>query len=184
MSDDALVEVVSAQLAPYADQLGDDLTGYTNHVVRVLLLCDAIHSAAGGEGPPPTQRKEYLTCGVFHDLGIWTDRTFDYLAPSIALATDHLRSEGREDLAPLVSRMIDEHHKVRDYGGPDDPVEIFRRADTIDVVFGLRRFGLPRATVRSIRRKYRDAGFHLLLVKLSLKRAAAHPTSPLPMFKW
>jgi HD superfamily phosphodiesterase len=42
-------------------------------------LCVAI---AGGRG----DLEKIAAAAVFHDLGIWTDRTFDYIAPSIALA--------------------------------------------------------------------------------------------------
>lgn len=121
---------------------------------------------------------------MFHDLGIWTDDTFDYLVPSIDLAAARLEQEGRDDLIDLVTRMIDNHHKITPAGPKDDPVEIFRRADTIDVMLGLRRFGVPFKRVREIQRAHPDEGFHLRLVELTAKRTAGHPLSPLPMFKW
>lgn len=184
MPDDALAVEISAQLSPYADALGRDRVPYTNHVIRVLLFCDALFKRAGGEGERPSRRPEYVACGVFHDLGIWTDRTFDYLVPSIDLATDHLVHSGHEDLVPLVTEMIDLHHKQRAAGAPSDPVEIFRRADTIDVGLGLRRFGIPLSEIRSVLRSYPSRGFHRTLVKLTVRRTIEHPTSPLPMFKW
>ncbi len=184
MTDDALALEVSQLLSPYAEALGDDRAGYTNHVVRVLLFCDALDAGSDPGNPPPSRRIEFLVCGVFHDLGIWTDETFDYLVPSIDLAGDHLEKIERSDLTPLVNRMIDEHHKQRSAGPPDDPVEIFRRADLIDLSLGLRRFGAPRKRVREIRRAYPNRGFHRRLVKLTVQRTLEHPTSPLPMFKW
>ncbi len=104
--------------------------------------------------------------------------------PSIELATEHLQHDGRSDLEDLVTRMIDEHHKQRAAGPPDDPVEIFRRADLIDLVFGARRFGVPMSRVREIHRAYPSRGFHRRLVQPSVRRTIEHPTSPLPMFKW
>jgi hypothetical protein len=80
--------------------------------------------------------------------------------------------------------MIDNHHKVRGAGEPPDPVEIFRRADTIDVAFAARRFGVPYSKYRAIRRRYPDRGFHKRLVQLTVKRTIQHPSSPLPMFRW
>ena len=64
-------------LTDFALAIGTDLQGYRNHVYRVLnfycavsgiqgLPCDAVQIAA-----------------AFHDLGIWTDNTLDYLPPSI-----------------------------------------------------------------------------------------------------
>ncbi len=43
---------------------------------------------------------------VFHDLGIWTNGTFDYLAPSIALARDYLVASAREDWTDEIEEMI------------------------------------------------------------------------------
>ena len=56
--------------------------------------------------------EKIATAAVFHDLGIWTDRTFDYLAPSIALAREHLAAHAREDWIAEISTMIAEHHKI------------------------------------------------------------------------
>lgn len=184
MPDDELAVDISTRLAPYADELGDDRVPYTNHVIRVLQFCDALFDRAGGTGEPPSRRTEFVVCGVFHDLGIWTDRTFDYLVPSIDLAAEYLEHEGRSDLIPLVTEMIDLHHKQRAAGDSNDPIEIFRRADAIDVSLGARRFGLPFSAVRAVHRAYPSRGFHLTLVKLTAKRTIEHPSSPLPMFKW
>lgn len=181
---DELAIRVSAMLAPRRKALGADEVPYTNHVTRVLLLCDELHKRSPDGGGAPSTRDEFLVAGVFHDLGIWTDRTFDYLVPSIDLACEHLAAEGRPELEPLVTRMIDLHHKQRAAGAADDPVEVFRRADTIDVSLGARRFGVPFSTVRAIRRDYPNRGFHKRLVQLTVRRTIEHPTSPLPMFKW
>lgn len=184
MPDDELAVDISARMAPYADALGEDRVPYTNHVIRVLEHCDALFARSGEAGERPSRRTEFIVCGVFHDLGIWTDRTFDYLVPSIDLAREYLEHEGAGELEPLVTEMIDQHHKQRPAGAPTDPVELFRRADAIDVSLGARRFGLPFSQIRAIRRAYPSRGFHLRLIKLTAKRTIEHPTSPLPMFKW
>jgi hypothetical protein len=184
MHDDELAVDVSALLAPYAEALGKDRVAYTNHVIRVLLYCDLLFDHAGGRGEKPSRRLEFRVTGVFHDLGIWTDGTFDYLPPSIALATQYLENEDRADAVPVVSEMIDEHHKQRAAGEKDDPVELFRRADLVDLSLGLRRFGLQGAQTRAMLRTYPSRGFHRNLIRLTIKRTIEHPTSPLPMFKW
>jgi len=181
---DHLTVQVSELLAPWATQLGDDRVAYTNHVVRVLLLADELHKVAGERGIRPSERTEFLVAGVFHDLGIWSDDTFDYLVPSIDLARDWLDAHDQSEFLPLVSEMIEQHHKLRAAGDPHDPIEIFRRADTIEMVLGARRFGVPFGKWRSIRKAYPDRGFHRRLVQLSARRLVQHPTSPLPMFKW
>jgi hypothetical protein len=184
MHDDELTVDLSAFLAPYADVLGKDRVAYTNHVTRMLLYCDRLFAAAGGTGERPSRRPEYRIAGVFHDLGIWTDHTFDYLDPSIDLAVAYLEREGHTELTDLVTQMIDLHHKQRAAGEPDDPIEIFRRADLVDLSLGLRRFGLPFKECRAMLRAYPSRGFHFRLVQLTTRRTIEHPTSPLPMFKW
>ena len=49
---------------------------------------------------------------AFHDLGIWTDRTFDYLTPSAALARAYLAGSGRSEWIPEITETIFSHHKV------------------------------------------------------------------------
>ena len=101
-------------------------------------MCVAI---AGGRG----DLEKIAAAAVFHDLGIWTDRTFDYIAPSIALARTHLVAHAREDWTTEISTMISDHHKITpSSANPNTLVEPFRQADWIDVTGGLRGFGIPR----------------------------------------
>jgi hypothetical protein len=53
---------------------------------------------------------EIAVAAVFHDLGIWTNKTFDYLAPSIALAREYVAAKGRADWIVEIEAMIEEHH--------------------------------------------------------------------------
>lgn len=80
--------------------------------------------------------------------------------------------------------MIGEHHKISAFRGDLGPlVECFRQADWIDVSMGLIRFGLERGVTREIFSTWPNAGFHRLLLKLSLKRFVTDPLTPLPMVK-
>ena len=97
---------------------------------------------------------------AFHDLGIWTAQTFDYLPPSIELACRHLECAGHGDWRETVAGMIREHHKIREFRGEAaDIIEPFRRADWIDVSLGALSFGLPRERVREIWRAGRTRDF-------------------------
>jgi hypothetical protein len=170
----ALDEVLQA----HAAELGDDFTGYRNHTYRVVNLCVALSS--GG----PTTIDKIVVAAAFHDLGIWTDGTFDYLAPSVRLAGAHLMETGRSDWLPEVTAMIAKHHKIsRDRRDPHPLVEAFRRADWVDVSMGAIRFGLGRAFLREIAAAWPSAGFHRRLVQLSLQRWRTHPLSPFPMLR-
>jgi hypothetical protein len=166
-------------LEAHATELGEDLVAYRNHAYRVANLC-----AASSPGDPATLKKIAIAA-AFHDLGIWTARTFDYLAPSMELACGHLTCAGHEDWRAGIDGMIREHHKIRRYRGDESAlVEPFRQADWIDVSLGLLSFGLPRARLRAIFARWPNAGFHRRLVQLTLREARRHPLRPLPVLKW
>jgi hypothetical protein len=132
----------------------------------------------------PESVEKTAVAAVFHDLGIWTHGTFDYLQPSVELASAFLQRSGRVVWTPEVTAMIREHHKITPYRGDRRwLVEPFRRADWIDVTRGLRTFGLSRTILGAILTNWPSAGFHRRLVELSLKRLRTHPLAPLPMLR-
>lgn len=166
-------------LETHATELGDDFVAYRNHAYRVANLCVALNPV------DPHAIEKVAIAAAFHDLGIWTARTFDYVAPSIQLACNHLGCAGHEDWRTGVSGMIREHHKIRTFRGADAGlIEPFRRADWIDVSLGLLTFGLPRARLRAIFARWPNAGFHRRLVQLTLREARRHPLRPLPVLRW
>ena len=170
--------IVDRVLDQYTSALGHDLTAYRNHVYRVLNLCAALAPGTNDD------LEKIATTAVFHDLGIWTDHTFDYIAPSVSLARAHLASHSRAEWIPDVEAMIVNHHKItRADADPGSLVEVFRRADWIDVSRGLRRFGLSRAFIESLFTNWPSAGFHWRLVELTVARFRQHPLTPLPMVK-
>lgn len=170
---------VEEVLDDHAPELGPDLTAYRNHVYRVVNLCLAI--AADNR----VELEKITVAAVFHDLGIWTNHTFDYIAPSVALAREHLAARGMADWIPEIEAMIVDHHKVTpSHANPQSLVESFRRADWIDVTRGLRRFGLPRTFIAAVDAAWPNAGFHRRLVQLTIDRFLKHPLTPLPMVKW
>jgi len=170
------IPIVDAVLYEHATALRDDFSGYRNHVYRIVNLCVAIAGRS--------ELEKIAVAAVFHDLGIWTNGTFDYIAPSIALAHDYLAAHAREDWTAEIERMIADHHKITpSTAAPGSLVEPFRRADWIDVTRGLRTFGVPRPFIESVFAVWPSAGFHWRLVKLSIERLRTHPLTPLPMVK-
>jgi hypothetical protein len=173
-----VIAVLDEVLHAHRVALGRDFTAYRNHTYRVVNLC-AVQISAGSE-----QIEKIAIAAAFHDLGIWTDGTFDYLAPSLELARAHLVQSNRPHWTAEISAMILEHHKVTPYRGhPDWLVEPFRRSDWIDVSRGLVRFGLSRTFLKEMSSTWPSAGFHKRLVQLSLARLRSHPWSPLPMVR-
>jgi len=186
--------IVEEVLDAHASELGHDLIAYRNHVYRVANLCLAIM------GDSRFELEKIAVAAVFHDLGIWTNHTFDYIAPSVALAREHLAARGMANWIPEIEAMIVDHHKVTSSRVDPHPstsargalsgveghslVESFRRADWIDVTYGLRRFGLPRTFIADVAATWPDAGFHRRLVELAIDRWWKHPLNPLPMVKW
>jgi hypothetical protein len=145
-------------------------------VYRVVNLCVAIAGRS--------ELEKIAVAAVFHDLGIWTNGTFDYIAPSIALAHNFLVARAREDWTAEIETMIADHHKItRATAGSDVLVEAFRRADWIDVTRGLRRFDVPRPFLAHLFATWPSAGFHWRLLALTLARVRSHPLTPLPMVK-
>ena len=173
------LQTVEEVLDNHASELGRDLTAYRNHVYRVANLSVAI------AGDTRFELEKIAIAAVFHDLGIWTNKTFDYIAPSLAIAREHLTTRGLADWIPEIEAMIADHHKVTtSRANPQLLVESFRRADWIDVTRGLRRFGLPRPFIAAVAATWPSAGFHRRLVELAIERWWNHPLSPLPMVKW
>jgi hypothetical protein len=170
------IPAIDDVLNVHATALGDDFIAYRNHVYRMVNLCVAIVG--------PRELDKMAVAAVFHDLGIWTNRTFDYIEPSIALAHDYLVARAREEWIAEVEGMIADHHKITPAtAGPDSLIEAFRRADWIDVTRGVRRFGIPRPFVARLFATWPSAGFHWRLVTLTLDRFRSHPLTPLPMVR-
>ncbi len=171
--------LVDEILASHKEALGGDLPGYRNHVTRVLHFLFALAPELRISEQP------VLIAAAFHDLGIWTARTFDYLAPSSVLAHDYLQARGLEPLRQEVDLIIQQHHKVRPYRGPFSPsVEAFRRADLVDVSLGLVRFGLAPQFVHSVRAALPNARFHSRLLAFTGRQFLRTPLRPLPMVRW
>jgi len=166
-------------LAPWRERIGADFEGYKNHVSRVLNFCFALRQCSLEE------RQKFIIAGAFHDIGIWTDGTVDYLAPSIAQAKLYLIAHGMTAWIAEIELIIDLHHKMRPYRGGASPlVEIFRRADLADFSLGVVKGGVPGAAVRAAKAAYPNAGFHKSLLQLAGGWFAKHPVSPPPFMKW
>jgi hypothetical protein len=170
---------VEEVLNEHASELGHDFVAYRNHVYRVANLCLAI------AGYRHVDLEKIAVAAVFHDLGIWTNHTFDYIAPSVGAARRYLANRGIPDWIPEIEAMIANHHKITPSRADQGSlIESFRRADWIDVSRGLRRFDLPRTFITAVAATWPNAGFHRRLVQLTIDRWWKHPLNPLPMVKW
>ena len=165
-------------LEQHAAAVAQDIVAYRNHTYRV------VNFGAAHKSDDPEWLEKLAIAAAFHDLGIWTDKTFDYLAPSERMARAWLAEQGREDWAAEIGAMIQQHHKITPYrNGPTELAEAFRKADWTDVSRGLLAFGIPRTFLREVFDTFPNAGFHRKLVQLSLRQLRSHPLNPLPMIR-
>ncbi len=164
-------------LQKFQSAIGSDYDKYRNHVYRVFLNCLLLDTNKDNED-------KYAIAAVFHDIGIWTNHTFDYLAPSVEQAKTFLRETNRKNLIEEIKAMIDNHHKISAYRGEHaETVEAFRQADWIDVSLGILTFGADEQSIKANKRKFPTLGFHIFLIKATTKNFFKHPFNPLPMFK-
>jgi hypothetical protein len=130
--------------------------------------------------------EELAIAAAFHDLGIWSDHTFDYLAPSAERALNYARTSAPSADTALIAGAIALHHKLRRVADGPHPgaVEAFRRADLVDVSRGVVRAGLARGLVRELTTQFPYDGFHGVLVKTAFAWCIRHPLRPFPMLRW
>jgi len=172
------VELINEIINARRSSLGADYVPYRNHCYRVYNFCRALSA------PLAIDTEKLGIAAAFHDLGIWTADTLDYLAPSKRLARDFLVQSGRPAMIAEIEAMIDNHHKLTGYReNPAWLVESFRQADWLDISRGILHFNLPRSLISKVLAAFPNNGFHKRLVQLTIQRIKTHPLDPLPMFK-
>ncbi|MFW1763075.1 phosphohydrolase [Acinetobacter calcoaceticus] len=171
-----LIETI---LQEYQTIIDRDYQGYLNHCKRVAACCLILSQ----DSREDTIRKIAIAV-AFHDIGIWTSKTIDYLEPSVKVMLSYLTLHRLLDWQIEITLMITEHHKLTRTKCSEYPlVEYFRQADYADFSLGLLRSNIPRSEFKKLTSQYPNSGFHKTLVCLGLKRFLQKPWSPLPMFK-
>ena len=169
-------ETIDAILLSYKHELSGDYDKYRNHVYRVFNLTLLLSTTEGDD------YKALEIASAFHDIGIWTNKTFDYLAPSITLSRNYLHQNGLLHLENRVAEIINNHHKLSIYELSAE-AEAFRKADLIDLSFGLFNFGIKREQLKALNRQFPSLGFHRFIIWQATKNMFKHPLNPLPMMK-
>jgi len=170
-------KIIEDIMPTFKSAMGSDYDKYKNHVYRVFFNCLLIDCGKNNE-------EKYAIAAVFHDIGIWTNHTFDYLNPSIEQAKIYLTERNNAGWLDEISLMIYWHHKMSKYQGThEEIVETFRKADWIDVSLALLTFKFDKQKINENRRRFPSSGFHMFLIKKTIKNLFKHPLNPLPMFK-
>lgn len=166
-------------LDKWKNEIGEDYLGYKNHLYRMINFCFALRPCTEEE------RQKIIIAACFHDLGIWTSDTLDYLPPSIVLAKTYLKQNNRQQWSAEIELMIAMHHKLRKYEDERYPlVEQFREGDLVDFSLGFIKCGLPGSYIKRVKKRFPNAGFHKRLAQLEVGWFSRHPLNPLPILKW
>lgn len=157
-------------------ELGKNYEPYRNHVYRVYNF-----------SLPFVNSKEDIEklaiVAAFHDIGIWTDKTLDYLKPSEELAKAYCREhQFNNSTTKEIEFMIDNHHKLNAIKS-SNLAEIFRKADLTDLTFGLLSKEHTKENIKRIKDAFPNKGFHWFLVKLFFMNLFTNPLHPFPIFK-
>ena len=169
--------IVEEILGPFRTVKG--IEGYKNHVYRVINFSDSLAELSD------EARQKISIAACFHDLGLFTDNTFDYIRPSIDLASDYLSNAGLDHWTDDIASMIEHHHSLRAIRGSGcDLTELFRKADLIEFSLGLFKFGVNRSRIRELRSEFPNIGFHKGLATTACRWILRHPLNPLPVVRW
>lgn len=150
-------ENIEKLLKKYKDVIGSDLPGYKNHCYRVLSYT---HHFLHGK-VTPAQNEVITTALVYHDIGLWTDKTLAYLEPSSERALEVYRGKYSPEDQQLLHDIIYWHHKITPFVGPNaDIVNAVRKADWIDATQSTVHQGMPRQHIAHAYATIPVAGFY------------------------
>jgi hypothetical protein len=172
-------DLIEAILSGWKDRIGADYPGYRGHIYRMFNFCLALQSCSEED------KTKLAIAACFHDIGLWSAHTVDYIPPSISEVQRYLSETNRKEWSREISLMIKMHHKVRTYKTDDDPlVELFRKGDLVDFSLGFFKFGLPATYVREVKKAIPNHGFHRFLLKGARDWFIKHPFTPPPFMTW
>lgn len=163
-------------LAHYKTELGEHFQKYRNHVYRVYHYAVILSKCAEPD------KNKLAIAAAFHDIGLWTANTLDYLSSSINLARAYLQKNNLQIFDDEVEQIIDNHHKLTPYK-KSNLAEIFRQADLMDLTACIINFGVPPKQVHDIKKQFPSLGFKRYIFKQILLNFVKHPLNPLPIVK-
>jgi hypothetical protein len=179
MTIEQTLPLLESLLQPWEATLGADFEGYKNHCYRMLHFCFFLRECTEEE------KEKLIIAACFHDLGLWTEKTVDYLPPSVKLAEQYLQANNRSQWIEEVCLIVDWHHKLTPYPPTPFPlVEVFRLADLADFSLGLCKGRIPASYIQQVKQAFPNAGFHKMLAKEQLNWLGKHPLNPFPILKW
>lgn len=169
------MKLITQILHKHRTDLGKAYDAYHNHAQRVYHYATIFLLVR--------ESKKMAIAAAYHDLGIWTGKSMNYLPGSVKLATAYL-SQSEYGLLPDEMRfIITNHHKLRPVKGNIE-AEAFRKGDLTDLTCGHIRYNLPESIITEAERKFPRLHFTKMMLRKTLKGALKHPMKPLPMIRW
>lgn len=174
-----------------------DFTAYRNHCLRVLTFANFLLKDEVKEKLPQAFNL-MATALAYHDVGLWTNHSLNYLDPSIERMIHYVSGSGIWKDSPtdveIMKIIIAQHHKFTPYFNAslspeaNDVINAVRKADWADATFGIIRFDLPASLLEAAYAKLPDAGFHSMLAgmaqRLSPNNWLYGHWQVLQIFKW
>lgn len=164
-------------LISHQSKLGNGFDMYHNHCCRVYTYAVLLSNANEEE------QQQLAIASAFHDIGIWTHGTFDYLGPSVSLAMQYLADNNLQHWNTSVYEIIMNHHKLSRFTS-NRLAEAFRKADLIDLSLNIFKYSVERKQLQAINLQYPALGFHWFIAKQILRNIVTHPLNPLPIVRW
>jgi hypothetical protein len=164
-------------LKRHRSDLNLDYDKYRHHVYRVFNFSLLLSEANAKD------TDALAVAAAFHDIGLWTKGTMDYIKPSVVLAKEYLKEKQAKISAKTVEEIISNHHKVTPYRD-DEIVEAFRKADLIDLSLGIISHGISGKDISEIYDEFPGEWFHTFILGEIVKSAFRNPLNPLPILKW
>ena len=171
--------LIESILSEWRECIGVDFEGYRGHVYRVFNFCLALQKCNEEE------QQKIAIAACFHDIGLWSKQTVDYIPPSVIEVKKYLFQQGLNSWTEEIGLMVEMHHKIRTYPNKNYPlVELFRKADLIDFSLGFFKFGLSKSYIEQVKITLPNLGFHKFLIQGAKEWFSKHPFSPPPFIKW
>ncbi len=169
-------DLIEDVVRTYSNALGQHLPLYKGHCYRLLnyIIYMQRHQ----------DNLDFLGVAIaFHDLGIWTHGTMDYLNPSFELAKTYVQNANVDISIADLKVAIKNHHKISSLQKVA-PAEYLRKADLNDLSMGLLNEGVPRPFIKDMKACWPYLGFQKLIFGKVLLYALQNPFNPFPMLKW
>jgi HD domain len=154
------------------------LTGVTDgpmerHAVRVFVLAEELARREG----TTVDREVLLVASFVHDLGLYVAGGGEPYVTTSRTIAGRLTRGWEPERARRCAEAIERHHELTSQGHRGAEVELFRRADRIEVTAAAATAGLPRPWLRALRRAVPPTGLHreiaVLLVRHGRERGLA-----------